>query len=139
MSEKRHTAAKSTITLPPLFQTYCKFFWMGKRVFQDLHTLIIDQRQWKKESKIYMMPSIWGSARAGTQFPSIAAFPRWSKMPSLPQRWEIASASSCPVHNVYFVKYDVTLSFLAQVIDTVTYFVSHVLVVDTVTYFDIFR
>ena len=41
--------------------------------------------------------------------------------------------------NVYFVKYDVTLSFLAQVLDTVTYFVSHVLVVDTVTYFDIFR
>ena len=32
-----------------------------------------------------------------------------------------------PVHNVYFVKYDVTVSFLAQVLDTVTYFVSHVL------------
>ena len=31
------------------------------------------------------------------------------------------------VHNVYFVKYDVTVSFLAQVLDTVTYFVSHVL------------
>ena len=43
------------------------------------------------------------------------------------------------VHNVYFVKYDVTVSFLAQVLDTVTYFVSHVLVVDTVTYFDISR
>ena len=43
------------------------------------------------------------------------------------------------VHNVYFVKYDVTVSFMAQVLDTVTYFVSHVLVVDTVTYFDIFR
>ena len=39
------------------------------------------------------------------------------------------------LHNVYFVKYDVTVSFLAQVLDTVTYFVSHVLVVDTVTYF----
>ena len=44
-----------------------------------------------------MIPSIWGSDRAGTRFPSIAAFPRWSKMPSLPQRWETASASSCPV------------------------------------------
>ena len=33
-----------------------------------------------------------------------------------------------PLHNVYFVKYDVTVSFLAQVLlDTVTYFVSHVL------------
>ena len=32
-----------------------------------------------------------------------------------------------PVHNVYFVKYDVTVSFMAQVLDTVTYFVSHVL------------
>ena len=32
-----------------------------------------------------------------------------------------------PVHNVYFVKYDVTVSFVAQVLDTVTYFVSHVL------------
>ena len=38
------------------------------------------------------------------------------------------------VHNVYFVKYNVTVSFLAQVLDTVTYFVSQVLVVDTVTY-----
>ena len=44
-----------------------------------------------------------------------------------------------PVHNVYFVKYDNTVFFMVQVLDTVTYFVSHVLVVDTVTYFDIFR
>ena len=44
-----------------------------------------------------------------------------------------------PVHNVHFVKYDVTVSFMAQVLDTVAYFVSHALVVDTVTYFDIFR
>ena len=44
-----------------------------------------------------------------------------------------------PVHNVQFVKYDVTVSFMAQVLDTVAYFVSHVLVVDTVRYFDIFR
>ena len=43
------------------------------------------------------------------------------------------------LHNVQFVKYDVTVSFMAQVLDTVSYFVSHVLVVDTVTYFDIFR
>ena len=42
------------------------------------------------------------------------------------------------VHIVYFVKYDVTVSFVAQVLDTVTYFVSQVLVVDTVTYFDIY-
>ena len=38
------------------------------------------------------------------------------------------------MHNVYFVKYDATVSFLAQVLDTV-YFVSHEFVVDTVTYF----
>ena len=31
------------------------------------------------------------------------------------------------VHNVYFVKYDVTVSFMAQILDTVTYFVSQVL------------
>ena len=31
------------------------------------------------------------------------------------------------VHNVYFVKYDVTVSLMAQVLDTVTYFVSQVL------------
>ena len=31
------------------------------------------------------------------------------------------------LHNVYFVKYDVTVSFMAQVLDTVTYFVSQVL------------
>ena len=41
---------------------------------------------------------------------------------------------SAALHNVYFVQYDVTLFFLAQVLDTVTYFVSQVLVVDTVTY-----
>ena len=40
------------------------------------------------------------------------------------------------VHNVYFVKYDVTVSFLAQVLDTVTYFVSHVF---NTGYSDIFR
>ena len=39
----------------------------------------------EEKSIVYMTPSIWGSGRAGTQFPSIAAFPRWSKMPSLPQ------------------------------------------------------
>ena len=32
-----------------------------------------------------------------------------------------------PVHNVYFVKYDVTVSFMAQVLDTVTYLVPQVL------------
>ena len=42
---------------------------------------------------------------------------------------------SAPLHNVHFVKYDVTVSFMAQVLDTVAYFVSHVLVVDTVAYF----
>ena len=42
---------------------------------------------------------------------------------------------SAALQNVYFVQYDVTLSFLAQVLDTVTYFVSHVL--DT-GYSDIF-
>ena len=35
------------------------------------------------------------------------------------------------LHNVYFVKYDVTVSFLAQVLNTVTYFVPQVL--DTAT------
>ena len=32
-----------------------------------------------------------------------------------------------PAHNVHFVKYDVTVSFMAQVLDTVTYFVPQVL------------
>ena len=32
-----------------------------------------------------------------------------------------------PVHNVQFVKYDVTVSFMAQVLDTVTYLVPQVL------------
>ena len=40
---------------------------------------------------------------------------------------EIEGIVEAPMHNVYFVKYDVTVSFLAQVLDTVTYFVSHVL------------
>ena len=31
------------------------------------------------------------------------------------------------LHNVQFVKYDVTVSFMAQVLDTATYFVSQVL------------
>ena len=33
----------------------------------------------------------------GTRFPKIAAFPLWRRMPSLPQRWEMASPSDCPV------------------------------------------
>ena len=32
-----------------------------------------------------------------------------------------------PLHNVQFVKYDVTVSFMAQVLDTVTYLVPQVL------------
>ena len=36
----------------------------------------------EKKSKIHMIPSFWGSSRAGSRFPSIAAFPLWSKMPS---------------------------------------------------------
>ena len=32
-----------------------------------------------------------------------------------------------PLHNVYFVKYNVAISFMAQVLDTVTYFVPQVL------------
>ena len=39
----------------------------------------------------------------------------------------IPRSTASPVHNVYFVKYDVTVSFLAQVLNTVTYFVSQVL------------
>ena len=39
------------------------------------------------------------------------------------------------MHNGYFVQYDVTESFLAQVLENRN--VSQVLVVDTVTYFDI--
>ena len=34
---------------------------------------------------------------------------------------------STPLHNVQFVKYDVTVSFMAQVLDTVTYLVPQVL------------
>ena len=56
-----------------------------------------------------------------------------------PKKTPFYNAVGATVHNVYFVKYDVTVSFMAQVLDTVTYLVSHVLVVDTVTYFDIFR
>ena len=64
----------------------------------------------------------------------------WERAPDVswlpPITWSYPSAT---LHNVQFVKYDVTVSFVAQVLDTVAYFVSHVLVVDTVTYFDIFR
>ena len=34
------------------------------------------------------------------------------------------SSTTGPVHNVYFVQYDVPVSFLAQVLDTGTYFFS---------------
>ena len=37
------------------------------------------------------------------------------------------SVKFLPVHNVQFVKYDVTVSFMAQVLDTVTYLVPQVL------------
>ena len=39
------------------------------------------------------MPSIAGPGKAGTRFPRSATFPRWRRIPSLPQRWEIASPS----------------------------------------------
>ena len=48
----------------------------------------------------------------------------WSKIPTLVT--DVLTAAPT-MHNVYFVKYDVTVSFVAQVLDTVTYFVSHVL------------
>ena len=38
-----------------------------------------------------------------------------------------ASETRNPVHNVQFVKYDVTVSFMAQVLDTVTYLVPQLL------------
>ena len=49
-----------------------------------------------------------------------------------PTSWATLAIASCllplgagvPMHNAYFVKYGVTGSFLAQVLDTVTYFVS---------------
>ena len=51
--------------------------------------------------------------------------------PTTRERKHLYSSNSplhpCTLHNVYFVKYDVTVSFLAQVLDTVTYFVSYVL------------
>ena len=47
------------------------------------------------------------------------------------QMFPVQRREGIAVHNVYFVQYDVTVSFLAQVLDTVTYFVSQVL--DTVS------
>ena len=35
---------------------------------------------------------------------------------------KIQMVATTTVHNVYFVKYDATVSFVAQVLDTVTYF-----------------
>ena len=43
------------------------------------------------------MPSMAGPGKAGTRFPSSATLPRWRRIPNLPQRWEIASPSGCPV------------------------------------------
>ena len=43
------------------------------------------------------------------------------------QSGDASIALGVPLHNVHFVKYDVTVSFMAQVLDTVTYFVSQVL------------
>ena len=72
---------------------------------------------------------------------SLAIFQVLAALASICDGFSVSEAKCWlpPVHNVQFVKYDVTVSFMAQVLDTVAYFVSHVLVVDTVTYFDIFR
>ena len=43
------------------------------------------------------MPSIMAPGKAGTRLAKIAALPLCSSTPSLPQRWETASPSSCPV------------------------------------------
>ena len=44
-------------------------------------------------------------------------------------RWinELLTSHFVTVHNVQFVKYDDTVSFMAQVLDTVTYLVPQVL------------
>ena len=36
--------------------------------------------------------------------------------------WQTVPSQTLPLHNVYFVKYDATVSFLAHVLDTVAYF-----------------
>ena len=46
------------------------------------------------------------------------------KVPTIPHICHFFYTAQC---NVYFVKYDVTVSFLAQVLDTVTYLVPQVL------------
>ena len=48
-------------------------------------------------AELYSSPSTSAWGKLGTLLPSMAAFPRWSRMPSLPQRWAMASPSSCPV------------------------------------------
>ena len=63
--------------------------------------------------------------------------PPWIKMKSgflwdsdqdvLSSEEEGADLQDSPVHYVQFVKYDVTVSFMAQVLDTVTYLVPQVL------------
>ena len=42
------------------------------------------------------LPSIAGAGKSGTRFPNMAAFPRCSRMASLPHRCLTASSSSCP-------------------------------------------
>ena len=44
-----------------------------------------------------------------------------------PKNDKSKSSTPAPVHYVQFVKYDVTVSFMAQVLDTVTYLVPQVL------------
>ena len=48
--------------------------------------------------KIHSIPSTSAWGKLGTLLPSIAAFPRWSRMPSLPPRWAgpPPPAARCP-------------------------------------------
>ena len=83
-----------------IFQDWTPFLKVKDSANREIFigtTLVLKSYMSIIAAELYSSPSTSAWGKLGTLLPSMAAFPRWSRMPSLPQRWAIASPSSCPV------------------------------------------
>ena len=83
-----------------IFQDWTPFLKVRDSANREIFigtTLVLKSYMYIIAAELYSSPSTSAWGKLGTLLPSMAAFPRWSRMPSLPQRWAMASPSSCPV------------------------------------------
>ena len=63
---------------------------------KSIHRTNLTMKIYLWSIRVSTIQSTSALGKLGTLLPRIAAFPLWSRMPSLPQRWAMASPSSCP-------------------------------------------